>query len=514
VISLPPAPVEPVEQVCRPAVGWIATGVLISSLILCGALHAVAADLGVVDAARGGDAAAVRAGLARGANVNAAEADGTTALHWAAYRNDGEIVELLIRAGADPRTANRYGVRPLSLACLNGATPIIKMLLEAGADPNTALTEGETALMTAARAGIVDAVELLLARGADVNARESWRRQTALMWAAAEGHSTVIRVLVKAGADIKTRSSNGFTPLLFAAREGHIDAVRTLLEMGSSLDESLAVNSARTAGGVEQQRQEPNLNAFLLAAANAHYELAAFLLDRGADPNAAPRGWTALHQVSWVRKMGEAGTNDPPPEGSGNMNSLEFVRKLAAHGADVNARVTNKRLPVGASRLNFAGATPFFLAARTADLELMRLLLEMGANPVLTNDDKSTPLMVAAGVGSSLPGEEPGTETEVLEAVKMLLKLGGDLNAIDANGDTAMHGAAYKHLPSLVRFLGDAGARIEVWNQKNKDGHTPLDIAAGIQRGMNFVFSPDTEAAIRDLIGRAGVARSQGLDAR
>jgi ankyrin repeat protein len=320
------------------------------------------------------------------------------------------------------------------------------------------------------------------------------------MWAAAEGHADVIRALVNAGADLKARSKSGFTPLLFAAREGHITAVAALLEMGSRLDESLAVSSVESAGGVAREQKEASLNAFLLAAGNAHFELAAFLLDKGADPNAAPRGWTALHQVSWVRKMGEAGSNDPPPQGSGRLTSLEFVKQLVAHGANVNAKVTTRRLPVGASRLNFTGATPFFLAARTADLELMRLLLELGADPRAATTTGTTPLMAAAGVGSSLPGEEPGTESEALEAVKLTLSLGGDPNAVDSGGDTAMHGAAYKHLPLVVQFLGEAGAKAEIWNRPNKDGVTPLKIADGIQRGMNFVFSSETAAAIRTLL--------------
>jgi ankyrin repeat protein len=315
-----------------------------------------------------------------------------------------------------------------------------------------------------------------------------------------------VKTLAASGADLKARSRNGFTALLFAAREGHIEAVRALLDAGSSLNESLSVNSNETAGGVAQGQREASLNAFLLAAGNAHFELAAFLLDRGADPNDAPRGWTALHQVSWVRKMGEAGSNDPPPEGSGAMGSLDFVKKLVTAGADVNARATARRLPVGASRLNFVGATPFFLAARTADIELMRLLVDLGADPRRPSDEKTTPLMVAAGVGSSLPGEEPGTEDEALDAVRMALALGGDPNAVDANGDTAMHGAAYKHLPRMVPLLAGAGARVETWNQKNKAGHTPLAIAAGIQRGMNFVFSLETEAAIRKLLNDAGIS--------
>ena len=220
------------------------------------------------------------------------------------------------------------------------------------------------------------------------------------------------------------------------------------------------MSSVETAGGVAREQRQANLDAFLLAASNAHFELAAYLLDRGANPNAAPRGWTALHLASWVRKMGEAGSNDPPPQGSGNMTSLEFVKALVAHGADVNAKVTARRLPVGSSQLNFVGATPFFLAARTADLELMRLLVDLGADAKIATADGTTPLMVAAGVGSALPGEEPGTESEALDAVKMTLALGGDVNAIDATGNTAMHGAAYKHLPAIVRFLGSAGAKV------------------------------------------------------
>jgi ankyrin repeat protein len=473
---------------------------------MVGAALDAAAATPLIDAARRGDVAGVRLELQRGTDVNTLDADGATALHWAAYRNDVEIADALVRAGARVDVANRYGVRPLALAATGGHAAIVRFLLEAGADPNTQQADGETVLMLAARSGSADAVEALLARGAAVDARESLRAQTALMWAAAEGHDDVIRALVKKGADLAARSKNGFTPLLFAAREGHRQAVGTLLDLGSRLDESLAVSSAETAGGVAREQRQANLDAFLLAASNAHFELAAYLLDRGANPNAAPRGWTALHLASWVRKMGEAGSNDPPPPGSGDMTSLDFVRTLVAHGADVNAKVTSRRLPVGSSQLNFVGATPFFLAARTADLELMRLLVDLGADPNTATADGTTPLMVAAGVGSALPGEEPGTEAEALDATRITLALGADVNAVDATGNTAMHGAAYKHLPAVVQFLGTAGAKVEIWNRPNKDGFTPLQIAAGIQRGMNFVFSLETAAAIRTLLGTGETA--------
>jgi ankyrin repeat protein len=460
---------------------------LILLLLLILALNAGAAPISLVDAVKNSDIAAIRALLQQHVNVNATEPDGTTALHWAARADDVQTAELLIGAGANVKATNRYGVTPLYLACINGSAALIETLLKTGADPNTALPEGETALMTAARTGKPEALNVLLTHGAAVNAKESWRGQTALMWAAAEGHPDAIRVLVAHGADLHVRSNGGFTALLFAVREGKLGAVKTLLEVGASLDESLQVRNA------------PGPNAFLLAVANAHYELAAFLLDKGADPNASPQGWTALHQMTWVRKAG-VGDNAPAPPGSGNMDSLEFVKKLVAHGANVNARAT-KRPSMGSTTLNPIGATPFLLAARTHDAPLMRLLAELGADPLLPNEDGSTPLLVAAGVGTSSADEDPGTEPEVLETVKLALELGGDINTLDKNGDTVMHGAAYKHAPSVVRFLAEHGAKLEIWNQPNKKGFTPLRIVEGIKVGMNIVSHAPTAAAIREVIG-------------
>jgi len=469
------------------------------------------AELRLVDAVKAADKTAVRSLIDQRVDVNAPQEDGTTALHWAAEGDNRDIVELLIRAGANVKATNRYGATPLWLACVNGNAATIELLLKAGADANAALPEGETVLMTAARTGKLDAVKALLGHGAKVNAKEAWHGQTALMWAAAEGHPAVIRALVDGGAEIQARSNGGFTALLFAARSGQLAAAKSLLDAGADLNDSLPARRQRNSSTAAQAGvadPEVGLNAFLLAAANAHYEFAAWLLDKGADANAAPQGWTALHQVSWVRKAGVSGSNNPAPEGSGSMDSLEFVRKLVAKGATLNPRVT-KRPGMGVTTLNSIGATPLLLAARTADAELMRLLASLGADPLLPNEDGTTPLMVAAGVGTQSPGEDPGTEPEVLEAVAAALELGNDLNAVDKNGETAMHGAAYKHAPSVVRFLAQKGARVDIWNQPNKKGWTPLKIADGVQRGMNIVSSAPTAAAIRQVLGERTAAARQ-----
>ena len=281
--------------------------------------------------------------------------------------------------------------------------------------------------------------------------------------------------------------------------------MRTLLDAGASANESLLLPARRTAEGSEPApAPETGLTALLVAVGSGHFELAAFLLDRGADANAAPQGWTALHQLTWVRKTGVAGSNNPPPQGSGTMTSLELARRLIAHGANADARVT-KRPPAGITRLNFIGGTPFLLAARTADADYMRLLASLGANPRLSNADESTPLIVAAGLGTAAPGEDPGTEPEVLEAVKVALELGNDINAVDNHGETAMHGAAYKHVPSVVEYLAGAGAKIDVWNHWNADGRTPLDITIGIPSSMSIIRSAVTEATIRNVMLREGV---------
>ena len=472
---------------------------LVALLVVAGAADAA---VPLVEAAKRGDATAVRAALSRKVDANVAEPDGTTALHWAAQRGDVELAALLLRAGAGVSARNQYGVTPLALASRGGHAAMVSTLLEAGGDANAALPGGETALMTASVAGAVDVMALLIARGADVNATDDTMGQTALMWASAEGHERAIAALVAAGANVAARSTGGWTALLFAVREGRMTAVRALLDAGADVNDTLMVSRPRGTQGGAPSGPTKGASALVVAVTNAHYELAALLLDKGADPNAAAQGWTALHQLTWVRRPGQ-GSTGPSPAGSGSMSSLDLVRKLARHGADLDARMT-QRAQVGVTALNMIGATPLLMAARSADAPLMRLLAELGADPRLTNQDGSTPLIVAAGVGTHSPGEDPGSEAEVLEAVAAALDIGNDINAVDNNGNTVMHGAAFKQVTAVVPFLVQRGADITIWNQKNKQGWTPLRIAAGVFRGGMFRFSVPTADKLREVMTAAG----------
>jgi ankyrin repeat protein len=447
------------------------------------------------------DRAKIKTLLKQHIDVNAPQADGMTALHWAVQHDDLELSDQLLRAGASVKAVNRYGVMPLSLACTNGNGALVELLLNAGADPNAALPGGETPLMTASRTGALASVKTLLTRGAAVDAKDASRGQTALMWAAAEGYADVVQALIDAGADIRARVPSGFTPLLFAVREGRMDVVRALLKAGADVNETIPVDGGKRRGyGGSVPRA--GTSALLVAVLNAHFELAAALLDAGANPNADLTGYTALHAISVVRDPG-VGDNDPAPEGSGRIRSIELVKKLVASGADVNARMT-KKANLNNTRANEIGATPFLLASLTGDAELIGALASLGADTTLTNIENSTPLMMAAGLATRSPGEDAGTESQVLAAVKLLLSLGADINAVDNNGETAMHAAAYKNLPQVVKFLASHGAKIDLWNRPNKFGWTPLAIAVGYRFG-NFKPSAETEAAVREVMIAAGV---------
>jgi ankyrin repeat protein len=275
-------------------------------------------------------------------------------------------------------------------------------------------------------------------------------------------------------------------------REGRAGVVRKLLQAGADVNEVMQPKT---------EDAQPT-TALILAVENGHFELAAELLKAGADPNARPAGFTALHAITWVRKP-LRGDGNPPPMGSGKISSRDIVRELVERGAEVNARLEKGTSELG--RFTTTGSTPFLLAARASDIPLIQLLLELGADPKLANADNCTPLLAAAGVGALGDGEEAaGTDEEAHEAVRMLLEAGADVNAVDDNGETAMHGAAYQSRANLVPLLVEHGADIKVWNRKNKAGWTPLMIGQGHRPG-NFRLAPDTVAAVERAMREAGV---------
>ena len=408
-------------------------------------------------------------------------ADDATSLHWAAHAGDASAVDRLLEAGGEVDAETRHGVTPLALASARGHAAVVEGLLDGGADPNRASPQGETPLMVAARTGVVDTVEALLRYGAGlgVDAREGWRGQTALMWAAAEGHAAIVSPLVAAGADVDARSDGGFTPLAFAVRAGHAAAAEALLKAGADVDLALPDGTS----------------PLHLAVINAHYDVALQLLEHGADATAAEPGWTPLHQLVWTRRPNRH-YNNPAAFPTGTVTDLELARALVAHGADVNARQTAEPRDGYRNMLNRSGATPFLLAAKAVDLDMMRLLLELGADPLLANEDGTTALLVAAGVGIWSSSESPGSAEEALEAVKLMVELGDSVNTVDDNGDAALHGAVMRGSSELVVYLLERGAALDPVNQR---GWTPLTIAQGIFYANLGRRWPDMEALLLGL---------------
>ena len=451
---------------------------LLGLLVLVLTASARGADVPLVDAVKMGDSAIVRRLIADGADPNAGEADGTTALHWAARRDDVEAASLLLDAGADVDAANRYGVTPLLLASENG-TAMVETFLAAGADPNVASPEGETPLMLSARADSAAAVRALGGAGAEIDATEGWRGQTALMWAASQDSATAARALLDLGAAVQVKSEGGFTPLLFATREGNVETLRVLLDGGGNPDDALP----------------SGMSALVLAVYNAHYDLAVELLDATADPNADGQGWTALHQLIWTRRP-NLGRNPPFPVPHGRLDALDTARALVEHGANVNARQVEEPLDGNRNVLKRAGSTPLLLAAKAADSEMMRVLLELGADPMVTTEEGATPLMAAAGVGIWKIGENPGTNEQALEAVTLTWELRNDVTAADANGDTALHGAVHRGADDIVRFLVEKGADLDA---VNTNGWTALSIAQGVFYPNTFNRHPSIVTLLLEL---------------
>jgi ankyrin repeat protein len=326
-------------------------------------------------------------------------------------------------------------------------------------------------------------VKLLLAYGADPNRAEGWRKQTALMWAAEENHLDAIKTLIEGGANVHAMSNNRFTPLMFAVRAGHLDIVDELLRAGANPNDEL----------------RDGTSALSLAALNAHWELGIKLLEWGANATLDDQGWTPLHQVALTRNPHHDNVA-PQPRPSGSIDSLDFVTQLIAYGANVNARTV--RSPTDGFRqwIRREGATAFFLAAKAADVPLMKLLVANGADPMLPTNAHVTPFAAAAGVGFC-QGESPGTEAEALEAVTYLAQLGADVKAADDDGFTPMHGAATRGANAIVQFLFDRGARLDV--KSKEEGWTPWTMANGVMLANTYKRQLATAEYIRKLMDQS-----------
>jgi len=510
----------------------------------------------VADAAEKGDVAKVQSLLAAKADVNAPQADGATAIQWAAYENNLELADVLIKAGANVKVANHDGATPLSLAATEGSAPMLKKLLDAGALVNEIEPNGETPLMLASRSGNVAAVKVLIDRKADPNFKEKLRGTTALMWAAEQSHPDAVKLLIASGADVKAMSDHdsrnsrlnlaptvkqraeqdvlfgqrangrgrggapageptdaqgrklntetasaddfaffnrpvakdggGLTALVFAAREDCFDCVVDLVNAGADVN----------------QKTYYGWTPLLTATQNRHYKIGTWLLDHGANPNLANNGgWTPLYLATDNRNIE---TGDYPVRRP-DMDHLDYIKLLVDHGANVNARIcgvqstpTECKGDTTETRTNFTmqwlyedGATPFLRAAQSGDVTLMKYLLAHGADPKIPTAHNDTALAVAAGIGWVEGITYEWSEKENIEAVQMCLDAGIDVNAVDTEGRTALHGAAHKGRTQVIQMLVDHGANLEAHDFGSRDtfagamkGKTwiPLDWARGLVR--------------------------------
>src|SRR5688572_3314577 len=496
------------------------TSTLLLTLALAASVSAadstVTRDTRLIDAVKAGNNTAAVTLLQKKIDVNTTEADGTTALHYAVRNDDLALVDRLLRAGADAKAATRYGATPIALACENGSAAVVERLIKAGVSPNATGRLGETPLHLCARTGKPDAVKALIARGATVDTIENWRGQTPLMWAAAEGHADAMRVLIEAGADINARSSiinwerqrteeprdkwlppGGLTPLLFAARDGRVDSTRVLLAAGADVNI------------VDPDRH----TALIIALINGHFDVAGALIQGGADVNMEDKvGQTALYAAVDGHTFPQS--NRPAPrETDDTLSSLDVIRLLVDKGANVNAALRAQvpyrtKLDRGGDGVLGIGTTPLIRAAKSADVPVIKLLLERGANARATTRNGVSAILMAANVSAreeDMTGRNK-TQREIIESITLLMAAGADVKGSDTQGRTALHGAALWGMTDVVKFLAQNGADI---NQKDKRGLTPLDHANGLAGGFGFdgnsgVTREDTVKALRELGGMPG----------
>jgi ankyrin repeat protein len=440
----------------------------------------------LIEAVRAGNREAALEFLKKRVDVNATMPDGTTALHWAVHNGDVDLVKRLLKAKAKVNVANDYGATPMQEAAELADPEIIRLLLKAGADVESPNREGQTALMTVARTNSVEAAKLLIKAGANVNAVEQWRGQTALMWASAQSQPEMVKLLIQHGADVKARSwirqwprkvtaeprpqnrpLGGLTPLLFAAREGCTECARALVE-----------------GGADINLADPdNITPLLMATLNARFDVAAYLISAKADVNRWDSwGRAPLYSAIDYNTTPRGGRPDRPS--LDKTTALEVAEMLLKAGANPNMQL--KLFPPyrslgqdrGGDSMLTVGTTPLLRAAKAGDVAAIKLLLEHGAMVDLPNSLGITPLMAAAGIGSTtidIRGRFRNEDT-CIEAARLLIAAGADVNVRRDNGQTALHGAAQWGWSKFVQFLADNGAEL---GAKDQNGITALDIAEG-----------------------------------
>jgi len=498
---------------------------LLAGFVFAFRLEAAPATL--IDAAKAEDVAATRTLLQNHADVNATASDGTTPLHWAVRAENAEMVDLLIRAKANIGAADRYGVTPMYLACSLANAPLAERLLSAGADPNVLDQSGETLLSVATRAHAPSVVAALIEHGANVNAAMQDWKSTALMLAIRENESAIVKMLLDHGADVNARTKvgekparrpagagggshgvgiirsgfpasgsqaptqGGLTPLLYAARDGRVDMVQSLVAKGAKIE-------LADANGITPLQ---------MAIANENVALARYLLDRGANPNSKDDyGRTPLWLAVELRNLEIGKSGSEHNNGIDRAAALELIRDLIKRGANINARTTDvpptrrHLMTLGdLSWVNFIGQTPFLRAAFSGDVTTMKLLLENGADPNIETEEGTTAFMAAAGINWVVAQSYTESDESLLEAVKLCLSLGADVNHTNSMGLAAIHGAANRGSDNIIQFLFDHGAKLDL---KDKEGRAPYIWAEGVFLATNApVAKPSSMALIKKLLG-------------